>query len=815
MKRSKHWLWFVFVPLLFLGFNRLQLGTDVLDLLPPHLSSVQGLKLFQQHFADSRELILTLKGSDSEMVEAEAKALADHLSHAPQLIASVLWQPPWMGDPAQLGEILSFIRLNQSPEVFGTLTNRLAPEKLNQVLTNTLEVLSTSLSPLEVARNSFDPYGLISLSESNGSGGISFDNPQAMFASSDGTLRVLYVESAVDLTSYSACHKWLEQVKAEIDQWSRSRPNSSKVTLKYTGRPVFVSEIAHSMQRDMSGSVIGTAVVIAFLFWLAHRRWLPMIWLLLLLALILAGTLALGGLVLGTISVVSMGFAAILLGLAVDYALVHYQEALAHPLATVPEIRRAIAPSIVWAAVTTISAFLVLNLGGLPGLAQLGTLVALGVALSAVVMVWAYLPPLFRDRIQKSANAFGPSLPVQNDPHPESKGNFPAKPPLLHLKLAVTVLIPILGFSILAFKPPHLDKTANALRPAHSAAEEALSEMQAALGIPADPLWIMVSGQSESEVYTRLQAAEGFLDKARAQSVIGEYLLPSLLWPRPENQSANRAAARILAANALVFRETAMQQGFTREALRLTETMLQTFSRAAATTNVLWPTNATSQWLFKKFVARSTNEWIVLGLVYPATNHVDYANQPMLLSDMPDSHIWLSGWQLLGAATFKVVQQNLAKVVLPMILLVLFSLWMAFHQWGEVLLGIAVLGMSLLCLSAIMSLAGWSWNLLNLMALPLILGTGIDYSIFMQLSLRRSRGDLEAAHQSVGRALMLCGATAVTGFGSLAWSGNLGMASLGKVCAVGIGINMLVAVILLPTWWAFLSKGRKKDLIPA
>jgi predicted RND superfamily exporter protein len=62
------------------------------------------------------------------------------------------------------------------------------------------------------------------------------------------------------------------------------------------------------------------------LFWLTHRRWLPMLWLLTLLALILGATLALGGLVLGTISVVSMGFAAVLLGLAVDYAVVHYQE---------------------------------------------------------------------------------------------------------------------------------------------------------------------------------------------------------------------------------------------------------------------------------------------------------------------------------------------------------------------------------------------------------------------------------------------------------------------------------------------------------
>src|SRR5438067_5739978 len=152
------------------------------------------------------------------------------------------------------------------------------------------------------------------------------------------------------------------------------------------------------MERDVTASVGGTSLIIAMLFWLAHRRVKPMLWLLTLLALVLAGTLALGGLIYGAINVVSMGFAAILLGLAVDYAVVHYQEALAHPDLSVPEIRHAIAPSIFWAAVTTITAFLVLNFGGLPGLAQLGSLVGIGVALSACVMIFAFLPPLFPDR---------------------------------------------------------------------------------------------------------------------------------------------------------------------------------------------------------------------------------------------------------------------------------------------------------------------------------------------------------------------------------------------------------------------------------
>src|SRR5208282_764826 len=111
---------------------------------------------------------------------------------------------------------------------------------------------------------------------------------------------------------YRECERWLQALHAVVAQAQAgtNRAAWAGVTVRYTGRPVFVEEIATSMQHDMSHSVGATATIIAILFWLTHRRWRPMLWLLALLMLILGATLALGGLVLGTISVVSMGFAA-------------------------------------------------------------------------------------------------------------------------------------------------------------------------------------------------------------------------------------------------------------------------------------------------------------------------------------------------------------------------------------------------------------------------------------------------------------------------------------------------------------------------
>ncbi|MGI8965008.1 MAG: MMPL family transporter, partial [Limisphaerales bacterium] len=168
--------------------------------------------------------------------------------------------------------------------------------------------------------------------------------------------------------------------------------------------------------------------------------------------------------------------------------------------------------------------------------------------------------------------------------------------------------------------------------------------------------------------------------------------------------------------------------------------------------------------------------------------------------------ILLSGWSVLGSSMFERVEKTFPRVLLPMVFLVLLSLWMAFRRPKEIFLSIFILCFSGFCLLAVMRLLGWSWNLLNIMALPLILGTGVDYSIFMQLALRRHNGNLPASHHSVGRALLLCGGTAVAGFSSLSFSTNAGMASLGEVCAVGIGANMLISVYLLPIWWRTLSR---------
>jgi predicted RND superfamily exporter protein len=371
--RPRHWLWVGFL-LLLPGLFKLRFDVDVLNLLPSNIPAVQGLKLHQKYFANANELIITIEAPDSENAEAAARTVTEQLRKRPDLVRGAIWQPPWMEDPAQSAELIAYLWLNQPPENLSELTNRLSETNARAVLRETQQRLATTFSPSELARLPYDPFNLMQLPNVAAPASDS-----ELFASADGTFRVVFVQAATPLNNYRECRDWLTKVKASIDVPS--------VTIRYTGAPAFTSEIAGSMEGDMRASVFGTASVVAVMFWLAHRRWRPLLWLIALLGMILLGTFALAGWVLGTLNVVSAGFAGILLGLA-DYGVVMYQEWRAHPKKSADEIRREVGSSIFLSALATGGAFLLLNLSGLPGLGQLGTLVGLGVGLAAVVMVF-------------------------------------------------------------------------------------------------------------------------------------------------------------------------------------------------------------------------------------------------------------------------------------------------------------------------------------------------------------------------------------------------------------------------------------------
>ncbi len=142
LKHPGRWLWLLLLVPVLLGLARLRFDVEVFDLLPSDLKPVEGLKLYQEHFANARELILAVRAPGPEQAEAAARRIAEHLRPLTNLVAGVTWEPPWLEHPEQAAELIGYLWFNQPPRVFAELTHRLAPDQLDGALKSTREDLS-------------------------------------------------------------------------------------------------------------------------------------------------------------------------------------------------------------------------------------------------------------------------------------------------------------------------------------------------------------------------------------------------------------------------------------------------------------------------------------------------------------------------------------------------------------------------------------------------------------------------------------------------------------------------------------------------
>ena len=83
------WWWLVLLIPIIAGLARLHFDVEVLDLLPGDIPAVQGLKIYQEHFANARELIITVSAPDREAAAAAAETIATQLLGQSNLVATV------------------------------------------------------------------------------------------------------------------------------------------------------------------------------------------------------------------------------------------------------------------------------------------------------------------------------------------------------------------------------------------------------------------------------------------------------------------------------------------------------------------------------------------------------------------------------------------------------------------------------------------------------------------------------------------------------------------------------------------------------
>ena len=161
----------------------------------------------------------------------------------------------------------------------------------------------------------------------------------------------------------------------------------------------------------------------------------------------------------------------------------------------------------------------------------------------------------------------------------------------------------------------------------------------------------------------------------------------------------------------------------------------------------------------------------------------------------------IGGLDYLTIQLKQVLRGEVQRVLLPTVVLLIALLFLVFRNSRERLAAIAALAFSGLLLLGTMSAFGMTWNFVNIGAVPLALGLGLDFNIHMIHALRE-RG---AEGHGVGRALAYCGLSTGLGFGALGLSDNVGLASFGQTSMIGVLATLLTAAFFLPWFWRHIN----------
>ena len=761
------------------GLTRLRFDTDILSMLPGDLPEVKGLKAFHEAFSRDDELILVIEGSEqdagglSEAAESLGKQLATD-----GVAKQTRWKPRWNQEPQGIAELLAYLWLNGDPSVTAAQAARLAPGTSATTVSESLARVATSAEGLEMVMLAHDPFGFLrhpaitALMDSSGGGGEAFE-------SADGRTQLLFVDAPAPMAGYREADAWLQRLRKSVTAWQAGEGAGLRVRL--TGEPAFSSEIGVAMENDLSGSIGITLGLIGLLFWWMQRRFSLLLGLTGILILVFAVALGVAGWLYGELSIIALSSIEILIGLAVDYGLVICQEAkvAGHDRKA---LRAACVKPVMFGALTTTVVFLALNLGGLPGMAQLGSIVAIGLSAAAVLMLTFYLPFVVKYGVAREpARGSGNILPRGRRSWAITGG----------LVLAALGVLMTYGF-------PQAEFSSKIMRPRSSEAMEAFEKIQQAFpAYSGKSLGLVIEAGSDAEMHQRLAAARKRLEAAGG--ILASSTLPAGWWPDAATQAANRPVLAALDAARLLAEADAA--GFTEEGLALGRGVLEAIARQTAGNGLIYPQSAAAEEVMRLFISRRQGGGgCLLGSVEPAPG-IDPAGKDFeKFRALTGGGIWLSGWDLFKPAIARLVREDMTRMLVPMVILLVGMMWLIFRRVADVGLALLAMALSTLLLLAVMSATGLKWNFINLMATPLLLGTGIDYAIHVTLSLRRTGGNFKELWQGTGKALLFCGASNVIGFGSLIFSSSDALVSLGVVAVIGITLSMGISIFLLPGW---------------
>jgi hopanoid biosynthesis associated RND transporter like protein HpnN len=640
-----------------------------------------------------------------------------------------------------------------------------------------------------------------------------------------GRYRFVLVQPTLDYNALQPGGAATDALRKTAQQLEFVKKGQARV--RVTGSVALADEEFATVANGMLQGTIGSILLIVVWLFLAVRSWRLIIPIVLTLLLGLTFTVTFAAAAVGTLNLISVAFAILFVGIAVDFAIqfsVRFREARLHlpdTGAALRETAERVGRQILVAAAATACGFLAFVPTDFRGVAELGLIagVGMGVAFLCTMIVLPAALTLFRPTAETAeiGFAFGDRIETTL-----MRVRVPVLGGFAVLALAGVILLPRLTFDSdpLHTKNPHTEAmetladlaqdpltnpyTIDIMTPSIAAAESMAAQLHQ-LPLVADVLSLHSFVPEDQTPKLALTAdAASVLGatlaprEAAAPITPGEIRLalrsalaqiePALTKLPPNAPFAALAAslrgllpapdAQLMAVNDRLTRFLPQQIDRLRVALT---------AQPVSTASV--PAEIAGDWVLPDGQAR------VQALAKPQAQ--DSAGLAAFVTQVQQVAPDAQGTAVTIRATSLTIIHAFRSAALGALAAITVILLIALRRVRDVALVMAPLLLSALLTVVVAALLPMPLNFANIIALPLLLGVGVSFNIYFVMNWRE--GATRFLGSATARAVVFSAFTTGTAFGSLALSGHPGTASMGYLLLLSLGCTLIASLVFVPT----------------
>jgi hypothetical protein len=183
----------------------------------------------------------------------------------------------------------------------------------------------------------------------------------------------------------------------------------------------------------------------------------------------------------------------------------------------------------------------------------------------------------------------------------------------------------------------------------------------------------------------------------------------------------------------------------------------------------------------------------VRGLTLPDGTQVSAAGEALIIADILD-----------------MVAKEGPRILALAVLSVLVAMWITLGRLRTALICMLPTLLSVAGLVGLMALLDIQFNYLNVVVLPVLVGTTVDAGVHLIQRLSEPDSDFISVYGETGRAIVGGLLTSAIGFLALAIARHPGLNSIGNVANLGFGVNVVIVLLGFPALLLLVERWRRK-----